>query len=209
MAASQLRSCGSHARNRTGARVCCESASTSVIAGVWACRSWANEAEVKKMEPSEIGDAVGSLADSIHVRRHTSQREQRRANDEQARDRSVQRDRPHRHSALLTEPASVRGPCTLHLYRNTAVGASPIGDESPPAIRCGGAALLLCGTRSVLAWLRDHFGEMIAGCLRSKNSVSPTVSLPISSICACNSGGSSLRSPSRASASEVKYMTMV
>ena len=53
IAANQLRSCGSHAHNRTGARVCCESASTPVIAGVWACNSWANEAEVKKMEPTK------------------------------------------------------------------------------------------------------------------------------------------------------------
>ena len=57
--------------------------------------------------------------------------------------------------------------------------------------------------------LGDHLGETITGLLRSKNSVSPTLSLFISSICACNSGGISLRSPSRASASEVKYMTMV
>ena len=78
----------------------------------------------------------------------------------------------------------------------------PLGMRARPR---SGAIL----TEGPLHWLGDHFGEMIAGCLRSKNSVSPTVSLPISSICACNSGGSSLRSPSRASASEVKYMTMV
>ena len=47
----------------------------------------------------------------------------------------------------------------------------------------------------------DHVGEMITGRLRSKYSGSPTLSLFISSICACNSGGGSLRSPSRASAS--------
>ncbi len=52
-------------------------------------------------------------------------------------------------------------------------------------------------------------GELRIGCLRSKNSGSPMLSLFISSIWACNSGGSSLRSPSRASASEVKYMTIV
>ena len=54
-----------------------------------------------------------------------------------------------------------------------------------------------------------YFGERMAGCLRSKNSGSPTLSLFISSMFACKCGGTSLRSPSRASASEVKYMTMV
>ena len=54
-----------------------------------------------------------------------------------------------------------------------------------------------------------YLGERMAGCLRSKNSVSPTLSLSISSMIARNSGGISLRSPSRASASVVKYMTMV
>ena len=34
-------------------RVCCDSASTSLIAGVWACRSWANEADMKKIEPTK------------------------------------------------------------------------------------------------------------------------------------------------------------
>ena len=53
IAASQFRSCGSQALNRTGARVYCEAASTSVIAGVWACRSWANDADVKKIEPTK------------------------------------------------------------------------------------------------------------------------------------------------------------
>jgi hypothetical protein len=65
------------------------------------------------------------------------------------------------------------------------------------------------GNQDSAAQLLDHFREVIIGCLRSKNSVSPTLSLFISSMLACNSGGSSLRSPSRASASEVKYMTMV
>ena len=53
MAASQLRSRGSKAHHWTGARVYCESASTAVIAGVWACKSWANEAAVKKIEPTK------------------------------------------------------------------------------------------------------------------------------------------------------------
>jgi hypothetical protein len=65
------------------------------------------------------------------------------------------------------------------------------------------------GNLDSAAQLLDHFGEVIIGCLRSKNSVSPTLSLFISSMLACNSGGSSLRSPSRASASEMKYITMV
>jgi hypothetical protein len=51
--------------------------------------------------------------------------------------------------------------------------------------------------------------ERIIGCLRSKNSGSSTVSWFISSMVACSSRGTSLRSPSRASASEVKYKTMV
>ena len=58
-------------------------------------------------------------------------------------------------------------------------------------------------------WIGAQPGELRIGCLRSKNSGSPMLSLFISSICACNSGGGSLRSPSRASASEVKYMTIV
>jgi hypothetical protein len=53
IAASQLRSCGSHAQNRTRLRVCWDSTSTSVIAGVWACTSWQNEADVKKSEPTK------------------------------------------------------------------------------------------------------------------------------------------------------------
>ena len=57
--------------------------------------------------------------------------------------------------------------------------------------------------------LVTYFGEWIMGCLRSKNSVSPTLSLLISSMFARNSAGISLRSPSRAAASDVKYMTMV
>src|SRR5688572_10508997 len=53
MAASQLRSFGRGAQNRTGARWSWESASTSVMAVVWACRSCANEAAVKKIEPTK------------------------------------------------------------------------------------------------------------------------------------------------------------
>src|SRR4249920_2937142 len=53
MAANQLRSRGSQARTRTGARECWDSASTLVMAGVWACRSWLNEAAVKKIEPAK------------------------------------------------------------------------------------------------------------------------------------------------------------
>jgi len=52
-------------------------------------------------------------------------------------------------------------------------------------------------------------GAYSQGCLRSKNSGSPMLSCCISSICAFSSGGGSLRSPSRASASEVKYIVMV
>ena len=44
-------------------------------------------------------------------------------------------------------------------------------------------------------------GEYGQGRLRSKNSGSPTLRAAISSIWACSSGGSSLRSPSRASTS--------
>jgi hypothetical protein len=47
------------------------------------------------------------------------------------------------------------------------------------------------------------------GCLRSKNSGSPTLIAASSSIWACSSGGGCLRSPWRASASEVKYTAMV
>lgn len=61
----------------------------------------------------------------------------------------------------------------------------------------------------LLAAVPAQPGELRIGCLRSKNSGSPMLRLFISSIWACNSGGSSLRSPSRASASEVKYMTIV
>ena len=50
----------------------------------------------------------------------------------------------------------------------------------------------------------DQRGECIQGSFRSRNSGSPTLSLPSSSICAASSGGTSLRSPSRAAASEVK-----
>ena len=53
-AASQLRSRGSQARRRTGARLCCDAASTSVIAGVWACKSWESEAAVKKIPRTNI-----------------------------------------------------------------------------------------------------------------------------------------------------------
>jgi EAL domain-containing protein (putative c-di-GMP-specific phosphodiesterase class I) len=47
-------------------------------------------------------------------------------------------------------------------------------------------------------------GEYSQGWVRSKNSGSPTLSAAISSIWAFSSGGGSLRSPSRAAASEVK-----
>jgi hypothetical protein len=47
-------------------------------------------------------------------------------------------------------------------------------------------------------------GECRMGSRRSRNVGSPTSSLPISSICAFSSAGGSLRSPSRAAASEVK-----
>src|SRR6266536_5778830 len=52
-------------------------------------------------------------------------------------------------------------------------------------------------------------GEYSQGCLRSKNSGTPTLSAAISSIWAFSSGGGSLRSPSRAASSEVKYNAMV
>src|SRR5207244_13379479 len=56
---------------------------------------------------------------------------------------------------------------------------------------------------------RPYFGELSQGSFRSKNSGTPTLSLSISSIWAFSSGGGSLLSPSRASASEVKYSAMV
>ena len=59
------------------------------------------------------------------------------------------------------------------------------------------------------AKLVDQAGELRIGCLRSKNSGSPMASVFISSIWARKSGGGSLRSPSRASTSDVKYMTIV
>jgi hypothetical protein len=52
-------------------------------------------------------------------------------------------------------------------------------------------------------------GEYSQGCLRSKNSGSPMLRAAISSIWAWISVGGCLRSPSRASASEVKYTAMV
>ncbi len=54
-----------------------------------------------------------------------------------------------------------------------------------------------------------HRGEISQGCLRSRNSGSPMLSWSISAICARSAGGGSLRSPSRAASSEVKYRTMV
>jgi hypothetical protein len=74
----------------------------------------------------------------------------------------------------------------------------------PPHSGVRGPSAWRCGTALV-----TYFGEWIMGCLRSKNSVSPTLSLLISSMFARNSAGISLRSPSRAAASDVKYMTMV
>jgi hypothetical protein len=53
MAASQFRSCGSQARSLTAARLSWDSASRSVMAGVWAWTSWANDAAVKKIEPTK------------------------------------------------------------------------------------------------------------------------------------------------------------
>ena len=53
IAASQFRSCGSQALNRTCAGWSCDAESTSVIAGDWACTSWANDAAVKKREPTK------------------------------------------------------------------------------------------------------------------------------------------------------------
>jgi hypothetical protein len=101
----------------------------------------------------------------------------------------------------------------FHVYRTKARDTSPMRDESVAPDRESGSQcskrrldlhMISCGSGNL-----DHLGESITGRLRSKNSVSPTLSLFISSICACSSGGISLRSPSRASASEVKYMTMV
>jgi hypothetical protein len=54
-----------------------------------------------------------------------------------------------------------------------------------------------------------HAGECSHGSFRSKNSGVPTLSESISSICAFSSAGGSLRSPSRAASSEVKYNAMV
>jgi hypothetical protein len=56
---------------------------------------------------------------------------------------------------------------------------------------------------------KSQRGAYSQGCLRSKNSGTPMLSCCISSIWAFSSGGGSLRSPSRAAASEVKYIAMV
>ena len=52
-AASQSRSCGSQPTSRTGRRPCWPTASTPVVAGLWAWTSWQNEADVKKIEPTK------------------------------------------------------------------------------------------------------------------------------------------------------------
>src|SRR6266516_1434321 len=54
-----------------------------------------------------------------------------------------------------------------------------------------------------------YFGELSQGSFRSKNSGTPTLSLSISSIWAFSSGVGSLRSPSLASSSDVKYRAIV
>ena len=66
-AASQLLSCGSQARKRTG----CRSSSRAVpvaatAAGVWLCTSCQNEALVKKIEETKkvTASAVGPTADA-------------------------------------------------------------------------------------------------------------------------------------------------
>ena len=89
------------------------------------------------------------------------------------------------------------GRTTPGVHGDVHLPARPVARSRSARLRAEGEGLV------------NHFGVRIAGCLRSKNSGSPTLSLFISSMVACNSGGTSLRSPSRASASVVKYMTMV
>ena len=52
-AASQLRSCGSHAHSRTRAGTCWPTASTPVVAGLCDWTSWHRDADVKKIEPTK------------------------------------------------------------------------------------------------------------------------------------------------------------
>jgi hypothetical protein len=111
---------------------------------------------------------------------------------------------PHRH-LVVNEPSDPRATGVKGQRLQPARTASMV--VAPVSAEVGGSPLPRWDSSG--DQLLDHLGEMITGCLRSKNSVSPTLSLFISSIWACSSGGISLRSPSRASASEVKYMTMV
>ena len=129
MAASQLRSCGSQALNRIGARVYCESASTSVIAGVWACRSWANDAAVKEDRANEVGDAVGGRSDCVQVRRHDPSTNNA---EPMMNSQAIAAFRRTGLTAMALPSRNQRGaaPVRLHLYRNGAVGASPAKDES-------------------------------------------------------------------------------
>jgi hypothetical protein len=98
--------------------------------------------------------------------------------------------------------------------RSAAVRAAqdprpPPPDRAPsPRDRRAGAARTSTGGRPT-ALCRPQRGECSQGSLRSKNSGSPTLIAASSSISACSSGGGCLRSPSRASASEVKYTAMV
>ena len=86
-------------------------------------------------------------------------------------------------SPWVARPGGVRppGPC----------GRRTPSAPAPSARRCGAG-----GT--------GHVGDCRMGCRRSKYSVSPTLSLSISCMVARISGGTSRRSPSRASASDVK-----
>jgi hypothetical protein len=90
----------------------------------------------------------------------------------------------------------------------TAVGrsASPLRPRRVPRRRPGARPR---ESTSAGRGRRAQRGEYSQGSLRSKNSGSPALRDAISSIWALSLGGSSLRSPSRASASEVKYMAMV
>ena len=131
IAESQLRSCGRGPQNRTGARWNCESASTSAIAGVWACRSCANEAAVKKIDPTNYV-TLSAVAPTAFTYAGTDPK----ANNAEPMMKSpaIALLRP---AGLTFMPLSsrniVRYPCRFHLYRNGAAVTSPLRDESVPA----------------------------------------------------------------------------
>lgn len=120
---------------------------------------------------------------------------------------------------VLTRPR-VPFPAVEH-RRAGCRDASPSHPASPPrSARCqrgSGRSRPLAVTGSFMQTigfpgadlLVPYRGEYSQGCFRSKNSGTSMLSASISSICAFSSGGGSLRSPSRAATSEVKYNAMV